>query len=270
MTPDEEPGTRSDEAEVRRLLAALGNEPVPMPPEVAARLDATLADLAAKQDQVTERDQVTDGDQVTEGRRVDRTVTPLPSRDRPRRWPQLLVAAAAVSVLGLGVGELLEGPSGSDSMNAAAERAEAPADAAGGATEDSGEAAPYATQDSPGPEAAEPPADREGLDRRSALRHAPAALSRLHSQSLTADVQRLADVTGTDTMVPGAPLTAMRDGAGCDLPEAGPGDELYAVRLDGDPATLLLHRAEDGRRLAQVFACEDPSAPVAGTTVDAG
>ena len=255
MTPDEEGRTTGpDETEVRRLLAALGSEPVPMPPEVATRLDATLADLAAARDPAGE---------------ADRTVTPLPTRERTRRWPQLLVAATAVSVLGLGVGEVLEGSAGSDSMNATAERAEAPADA-GGATEDRAEAAePYAAQDSPGSEAAQPPAESEQLNRRSAVNPAPAALSRLRSRSLAADVQRIADFTVTDTGVQGTPVTGMRDRRGCDLPDPDTGGKLYAVRLDGLPATLLLHRAEDGRRHAEVFACDDASAPVASTTVDA-
>lgn len=69
LTPDEE-------AEISRLLADAAS-PEPMPAEVSARLDEVLAGL------VTDREAAA-------------PVVPLKSR----RWPQVLVAAAAVSLAG--------------------------------------------------------------------------------------------------------------------------------------------------------------------------
>ncbi|NUS51222.1 MAG: hypothetical protein HOQ22_09325, partial [Nocardioidaceae bacterium] len=42
-----------------------------------------------------------------------------------------------------------------------------------------------------------------------------------------------------------------------------------AVRLDGEPATLVLGRPRGGTREARVYSCADPSAPAADTTVPA-
>ncbi|HET7734947.1 MAG TPA: hypothetical protein VFK52_03150 [Nocardioidaceae bacterium] len=69
LTPDEE-------AEISRLLADAAS-PAPMPAEVSARLDDVLAGLVAD-------------------REAAAPVVPLKSR----RWPQVLVAAAAVSLVG--------------------------------------------------------------------------------------------------------------------------------------------------------------------------
>jgi hypothetical protein len=69
LTPDEE-------AEISRLLADAAS-PEPMPAEVSARLDDVLAGLVAD-------------------REAAAPVVPL----KPRRWPQVLVAAAAVSLAG--------------------------------------------------------------------------------------------------------------------------------------------------------------------------
>ena len=72
--------TSDEDAAVRRLLADAGG-PVPTPPDVVARLDATLARLVAERED--ERPQ-------------EATVTPLALRRR--RWPKVLLAAAAVVV----------------------------------------------------------------------------------------------------------------------------------------------------------------------------
>jgi hypothetical protein len=67
--------TPEEEAEVTRLLAEAGG-PVAMPESVASRLDDVLADLLSERS------------------------TPAAVPTRRRRWPQVLVAAAAVSVIG--------------------------------------------------------------------------------------------------------------------------------------------------------------------------
>lgn len=78
------------EAAVQRMLADAGG-PEPMPPEVAARLDDVLLELAQGRAQGSTS---TAGDAVVE----------LRAR---RRWPRLLLAAAAVVVGGYGVGTVL-------------------------------------------------------------------------------------------------------------------------------------------------------------------
>lgn len=113
------PGPEEEES-VRRLLAAEGATPEPLPQEVADRLERALADLSSGRG--------------TRPPAEDATVTPLPSpgpgRGR-RRLATLLVAAAAVSVVGLGVGTVVTGQQGAGESSTAAR------DAAGGAAGDS-------------------------------------------------------------------------------------------------------------------------------------
>ena len=73
MTPEQE-------EQVRRALAAAGSEPSPIPPEVAARLEDTLADLVADR-RPAGRDEV--------------------AAVRRRRRARVLVAAASVCLLAL-------------------------------------------------------------------------------------------------------------------------------------------------------------------------
>lgn len=108
---DPQGGARDpDEAQVARLLAEAGADPLPMPAEVSARLDDVLADL---QRQRATAAPASGADDVVE----------LRAR---RRWPRLLLAAAAVVVGGYGVGTVLtQGTlSGTDSdMSAGSEAA---------------------------------------------------------------------------------------------------------------------------------------------------
>jgi hypothetical protein len=259
-TGDATPGDEAEQAEVSGLLAAVSGPPhaEAMPADVAARLDDVLAGLVSERTSAATATTAATvpGDGVV-------GVTDLASRRR-RRWPALLVAAAAVSVLGLGVGNLL-GLDGSADMEAAST-----ADAGGAAapeTLDSAEAgAP------PGEEtdladdrdaAGEATADSPAEDRVSAL----AALPRLRSDSLAVDAQRLEDFA----------LERFADGRGsvralrkaCVQPELAEGDEWLSVRLDGEPAVLVLRAPADGRRTVEVFDCDDAGTAVAETTVEA-
>src|SRR4051794_23510778 len=83
--------TSEEDLAVRRLLADAGG-PVPTPPDVVARLDATLSRLVAERD--------AEGSEQA-------TVTPLAVRRR--RWPKVLLAAAAVVVGGYGIGAVVTG-----------------------------------------------------------------------------------------------------------------------------------------------------------------
>lgn len=105
----------TEEPEVTRLLRAARAEE-PMPDDVVARLDATLADLVA--------DRSADGEASN--------VVPL----RPRRRRTALLAAAA-AVIAVGVGGSLLGQGGDDNMG---DRAVSTPDSATGAAEsESGE-----------------------------------------------------------------------------------------------------------------------------------
>lgn len=98
-TDDESQAERAsaaDEAAVRRLLAD-ARASGPVPPEVAARLDATLAGLVADREQGAD---AAEDDDVA-------PVVPLASRRR-RTAAGLLVAAAAVVVGGVAIGQYVD------------------------------------------------------------------------------------------------------------------------------------------------------------------
>ncbi len=87
---------------------------------------------------------------------------------------------------------------------------------------------------------------------------------RLRSGSLTQDVQRVAD-----SSVP-VPVSGVQSGwRSCEQPRTASGDEWIPVRLDGEPAVLVLRAPAGGRRTADVFTCDDARTPAASTTVDA-
>ena len=252
MTPEEsdqhlaDDDFSSDEPEqqrVRRLLAATG-DPTPMPEEVAHRLDDVLAGLVA-----------TPGGSASGGH-AGSSVPDLAER-RARRWPRVLVAAAAVSVVGLGVSNLLEDTSISGSGGEASS-----GDAGGADVEAQG------LRRSPGttPEASRSPADSQAEEKAPARDRGDRAdtlpaRSVLRSESLTADTQRVADFPVAATA--GREKTLGR----CAAPPAEPGDRLVDVRLDGEAATLVLRAAENGFRLAEVYACDNAASPVASTSV---
>jgi hypothetical protein len=226
------PPDDAEQAEVSRLLAAVSGprSAEPMPPEVATRLDDVLAGL------------------VAERATAPAGVTDLAPRRR-RRWPALLAAAAAVSVVGLGVGNVLDLGGGADMEAVTAEDGSAAetlesADGAGAAAD---EEAPRATTDRVDGSVA-------GL----------ADLPRLRRDSLTVDVQRIEDF---GVAANSRTQSALR--RACVQPELSDGDDWVTVRLDGDPAVLVLRAPDGGRRTAEVYVCDDGHTPVAETTVEA-
>lgn len=243
MTPEEfgpeelEPA-QSDEA-VRRLLAAAA-EPVTMPPDVTARLEDVLAGL--------------DADRAISHGAVDvAPVIDLAER-RTSRWPKLLVAAAAVSVLGVGLGNVLN-------QNGSTMSADSANSTTDGGLQRGAEAAPSPEDSQGGPQVS---TDEQGdsLDGFGALDGARPP--RLRSSSATVDAQRIADGS-----LPTAPADLIgRSSKDCRLPVTSKGDVWIAVRLDGQPATLVFRAEADGRRLTEVFSCGDPESPVLTTTVD--
>ncbi len=251
MTPEQE-------EQVRRALASVPRESAP-PPDVAARLDATLSRLVAERG-------VVDGAPADVEQPVSPRVDEL-ERRRRRRWPRVLVAAASVAVLAYGVGAFVDGlgVSGGDAASTAA-RDET---SAGGQAESGGQAAPDAPgvlpqlngTDSLGGVA--PPTPDSG--KAAYARALTTRTVRLHRDTLSADVRRLLDrrtIADGRTLRPDSagearsPATLL---APCTAPATAGGDRLAAARLDGTRATLVVRRGTDGTRVAEVYACDDPA-----------
>ena len=233
--------SEEEQERVRRLLAAASSPPDPeMPEDVSARLDDVLASLASERaepapDAGPEAAVAPDaGDAVT-------APTELASRRR-RRWPRLLAAAAAVSVIGLGIGNLVDDMAGVGGGGEAASTADSAGDAGS------------APQREGAPEAGDQ-ADNKSLS--------GSVTAELHTSSLRGDAQRVENrsVARPVTDDPEAWSEA------CVQPATGPGDEWVRARLDGVAAVLVLRAPEGGRRTADVFTCDDAVSPAASTTV---
>ena len=246
MTPEQE-------EQVRRALGSLPPEG-PVPPEVARRLDARLAELVAERD--TESAEPTGSPAVPVGDGAERD--DLAARRRRRRWRTGLVAAASVAVLGVGLGTVVDdlslggGDSESSTAGAGAE------DSAGGQT-DSG------TQ-----------ANRRLTDGTQYLALEPQDLS---SATLDSDVARVAALGPVLTAGPAAPteegrVTTEQSPApglaaisACDVPRTRSGDQVVPVRLDAERATLVLRGDATGTREAQIYSCDDGDVLLATTVV---
>lgn len=244
-----------EQEQVRRLLAAAAGpdpEHEQMPADVAGRLDDVLAGLVSERADapVTAAEEGVAEVPVPEDEVTG--VTELASRRR-RRWPQLLLAAAAVSVIALGVGiDDLTGGQGDSSTTAEAPSVATQEDAGGGAG-----AAPERLDARSSEDAG---ADRDLI---TPLPETASDLPRLRTGSLRADVQRVADFSLTAALSEGVRRS------GCVRPDTEAGDEWLPVRLDGDSAVLVLRAPAGGRRTAEVFTCDDGDTPAASTTIEA-
>lgn len=219
-----------DDDRVSRLLAAAAGPPPRTPEDVVARLDDTLAGLVAEGD-------------------LEPTASPAVTSlaSRRRRWPQLTAAAAAVAVVALGIGNVLDTGAGD-----AGSASDAPAAAERGA---SPESAPGVVAD-----------DRTGVPETDALDGAAGRVGgapRLRTGSLTADVQRVVDLS---LSVGGR--TDQPSWTGCPTPPTGPDGLALPVRLDGDRAVLVLRAPRGEQRRAEVYTCDDVRTPAASTTID--
>lgn len=243
MTPEEE-------EQVRRTLASLPS-PGAMPPEVAARLEAEVADLVAERDSAP--------------RDSDRLSETAASRWR-RRWPAALVAAALVAVVGVGLGTLLDDITGGGMDAQEAESGTV----ANRELSEGGDAAPEA-----GPEAGGDGAEAPNRQLLTAKR------IRVSSETLRQDVSEIVDLHIPRAAAVEDPAAAPESDRAteeyrrnelfspCDPPASGSGDRLVAVRLDGRPATLVLRKPADGMRVAEIYSCDNPDALLARTEVSA-
>lgn len=228
---NQEDGASEDVTEegVRRLLVSAARPQPAVPAEVVARLDGVLADLVALRAEEE---------------------APAPSAvsldSRRRRWPQVLVAAATVSVLGLGIGIVVR----DGGMMAAQEDAAS----AGSGAESADRPETLSEKGAGAPEAADKDTQgSSGLSRTAVLR--------LRSSSLALDLQRVEDFA---LAVP----AGARWSAACVRPGTTEGDEWLPVRLDGEPAVLVLREPSGDRRRADVYTCDDEDEPAATGTVD--
>jgi hypothetical protein len=257
--------------QVRRLLAAAGSSPPDTPEDVATRLDDVLAGLVAERAASSDPAAATDPgptDPADHPAAGEEPGTVVPLETRRRRWPQLLVAAAAASVVALGVGNLaLDGGQGADQ----AVTAEAGSDQDGAGSpllSEAGEGDTADRDEVPGTTAQDSGEQvPEALRSRRSDELGATALSarpvRLRTDSLPRDVQLVEDLSIA------APVSAGGWESACVRPAAGRDDEWVAVRLDGEGAVLLLRSPTGGRRTADVFSCDDAVTPVASVTIRA-
>jgi hypothetical protein len=226
--------TPEQEEQVRRALAGLGRDdpagPPRMPPDVAARLDGVLAELAASRDRPDE----------------------LAARRR-RRWPHVMVAAAAAVVVVGGLTGVLRGMTTTGSSGSASSASSGRGPAAGAARTAGGSSAGSST------------AAPDGSPVGGAL-----AVPELHTATIDRDVRRVVRAPTAAARQPLRAQEPRSPAlAGCTVSAARAHDQLVAVRLDGRRAVLLLSPVRDGSRTARVYACTDPDHPVTTTTVPA-
>ena len=208
------------EDEVARLLAEAAG-PEPIPGDVAARLDDVLAGLVAERSPA----------------RAHPGAVPLAAR---RRWPRMLLAAAAVVVGGYAVGSVaVQGTlSGSDSGDSSAASDGGAQDSllveddGAGADADT-EAAPEALEDTP-PQRMSAPV-------------------RLQPETLRRDARRALDVLDA---LPAASTSgdATLDGS-CRPPRLRPRERALPVRYDGGRAVLVAGPVRAGTVDVTVHSC---------------
>lgn len=234
---------------VRRLLADARHDG-PTPPEVVARLDETLAGLVADRSSAADDDTT-----VSEGRTAP--VVDLAARRR-RLVGTGVLAAAAVVVAGVALGQVLPGGQGSDDAGSSAGSADrstsslaeddagAQADGdAGGDSSSSQEMAPQSKSASPAPLAAVPTlssTDAQLADQVEELRATPTSAGAERRQTL--DLMRT-----------------------CALSDLGRGRRV-AAQVDGRPGLVLFQPADEATQGVAIYVCGTPE-PVRTLTLPA-
>ena len=215
-----EPDLSPEQDVVRRLLAEARHDG-PVPEEVRARLDATLAELKAERHDL----------------QAAATVVDLPARRRRRRGTVLL-AAAAVVVAGVGVGQALD-RSGDFGLGG------------GGDSTSSSEDRTYAESSEGQDDAGAPsPFGSSQLKARSQKpATADAGAPQVRSTHLRTDLRRLrAQPTPTESRP--APSSAL----GCGLLVPGRGDQVE-VTLDGKSAVAVFRPVSGSHQRVDLYAC---------------
>ena len=261
VTGDPEVDAERD-ARIRALLAELGSGPdgEPIPPEVEARLDDTLALLVA------ERGRVAGGSgEGAQASSDSKTGNVVPLR---RRWlPRAGAAAAAVIVLGVGglaVANLSglsqsEQQSSSDSAGASAPEAESgaesKADAKAGSKAGSDAGSDSGADSSTG--ATQLPALSAASFEGDVSILLQGRASKLASEGEAAGEGEGADEpapSNRENLVPGAP--GVLPSRACRGPEVTDGAAARQVLYDGRKAVLLVHPERGGRLLVEAWSCD--------------
>ena len=235
-TPQDPHGLPPEQEAVRRLLADARHDGA-TPPEVVARLDATLASLAAEREPAPTRSSST-----------SHTTAPVIDLGaRRRRMAGIgLLAASAVVVAGVALGPglpSLQGGSDAGSSSAgdtATSQRELDDDSGGGS--DSGGAAESEATD-PQTLRSDPPAPRE-------------AYPTLSSDDATLDEELLS--LRASAVAPGASLSSEPQ-AYCDLSGTGRGRQVLAV-VDGEVGAVVFRRADGASQQVDLYVCGDPTA----------
>ena len=247
MTPEQE-------EQVRRALAAVaraeeGPESRVMPLDVVDRLDDVLSELVA--DRAGRTDSTTPAGLPAD---APAEQDELASR-RHRRWPNALVAAAAVAVIAAAGGAVATrgfGGGGAESGSAASSADRVASESAGIAA--------------PGSPSASPPAP----SLRGSGKTAEVPVPALSTRTLARDVRRFAGAEAGQVpqrSLRDLPTLPRPDGARCGRPTVPGGADLVAVRLDGEPATLVIDPVKNGVRVARVYSCDEPPMLVATVRV---
>jgi hypothetical protein len=223
--------TPEQEDEVRRILAEVAHESADtVPPDVAARLDATLADL------VRDRD-------------------PVEQPPRIRRWPRALAGVAAAAVVlvgGVSLVQQMMGPGTSESAGSTA----------AGLPERNTDSRALATPSAPNAAA--------GASKGASLYGADKVVSspvRLHLATLQRDLQRLAVASYLSGDRPTASGTGNQANRACLVPSLGPREAVVTTRLDGKPVSVVLGPVRGGSREASVYSCTDAGGALAAYQV---
>jgi hypothetical protein len=234
---------------VRRLLADARHDG-PTPPEVVARLDATLAGLVA--------DRSSAGDDDADARDTPSAPVVDLAAARRRRWVGTgVLAAAAVVVAGVALGQVLpvgqssddagsSAGSSADSGASGADREYAAQDDDAGGSSSSQEMAPQSKSASPAPLAAQPTLTIEDpqLD---------AQVEALRSDAYTAPRSSRRQL-----------LDLMRS---CPLPDV-PRGRSVAAEVDGQPGVVLFQRPDGAAQDVAIYVCGTPE-PVRTLTLPA-
>jgi hypothetical protein len=233
------PDLTPDQDAVRRLLADARHDGA-TPPEVVARLDETLASLVAERSAPAA---------------ADAPVVDLAARRR-RFVGTGVLAAAAVVVAGVALGQVLPVGQGGDDAGTSAESSAGGGterefggqqDDAGGDSSAGQELAPQSKTASPDPLASRPTlssADPQ-LDQEVAALRATDAASSAPSSRLEM-------------------LALMRS---CDLPDLAPGRRV-AAEVDGQPGLVLFQRPDGAAQDVAIYVCGTPD-PVRTLTLPA-
>jgi hypothetical protein len=230
VTGSDNPLTPAEE-EVRRLLAETRHTE-PTPPDVVARLDRVLGDLAQE---------------------PDRTAPVVDLTRRRRRAASLLVAAAAVVAVGIGIGQIRSPQSGSESTSA---ESGADADNGLGAAPGNSKSGGEDTASSDGPVPVTGDAkEKSGL----------VELSRQHLADDLTGARRLRELESQ--AYSGGNSADRAAGAACAADQWGRG-RFVPVSYGGTPAVVVFRRPVGDTQVADLFLCGSEE-PVRSVTLPA-